>query len=137
MRYVFNAGLFLFALTLCLSLGALSPHSASAGDSLDGKSFMIKITEHGKEGEKTDDELIFKEGTFFSVDCEQYGFGSAPYESKSKGDTTLFKSTLTSAAEGKSEWEGAVTGDKVKGTFIWSKDGQDPLIYTYEGSLKQ
>ena len=46
--------------------------------------------------------------------------------------------TLTAAVEeGKAEWEGAVKGDDISGTFIWSKEGQDPIIYTYKGSIKK
>lgn len=112
-------------------------HSASADDSLDGKTFSVKISEDGKDGEATDDELIFKDGTFFSTDCEQYGFTPAPYESMSNDGVTKFKSTLMSDKEGKAEWEGGVKGGHIKGTFIWSKDGQDPIIYTYVGTMEK
>lgn len=135
-RIVFST-LLLFVFTVGLSVIGFNQNNAAADDSLDGKSFMVKISEHGKDSEPTDDELIFKDGTFFSTDCEQYGFGKTPYESMSKGDSTLFKAVATSKKEGKAEWEGKVTGDNIAGTFIWSKEGQDPIIYTYEGSLKQ
>jgi hypothetical protein len=103
---------------------------------LDGKSFLVELSET-KKHEVTKDELIFKDGTFFSVECEQYGFGPASYESKSKGDAILFESTLNSDKEGKTEWEGSVKGDKITGTMIWSKVGQNPIIYTYMGTIKK
>jgi hypothetical protein len=136
MRYVVISTLQIFVLAVCLSFISSNSNYAAAGESLDGKTFSIEVTEKDKS-ESTNDELVFKEGTFFSTDCEQYGFGSAPYESKSKGDTTMFKSTLTSDKEGKAEWEGKVQGDDIAGTFIWSKAGQDQIIYTYKGSLKK
>lgn len=137
MRYVLVSTMYLLILCVGLSVISASHDAAFAADSLDGKSYSIKITEHNKDGEPTDDELIFKDGTFFSTDCEQYGFSAAKYESKSKDGVTKFKSTLTSDKEGKAEWEGAAKGDNISGTFIWSKAGQDPIIYTYEGSIKQ
>jgi len=135
-RMVFST-LLLFVFAVGLSIINFNRNYAAADDSLDGKSFVVKISEHGKNSEASEDELIFKDGTFFSSDCEQYGFGSAPYESRSNGDTILFKSTLMSDKEGKSEWEGKVKGDKITGIFIWSKAGQDPIIYDYEGRTKK
>ncbi len=137
MRSILISAVYLLVLTVSLSVIGAGNNTASAGDSLDGKSFSVKVSEHNKNGETTDDELIFKDGTFFSADCEQYGFTPASYESKSKGAATLFKSTLTSEKEGKAEWEGVVKGDNITGTFIWSKEGQDPIIYTYIGSIKE
>ena len=137
MRSILFSALYLFVLGLSLSVIGAGTNEASADDSLDGKSFSVKISEHNKDGEPTDDELVFKDGTFMSSDCEQYGFKPAPYESMSKDGATKFKSTLMSDKEGKAEWEGAVKGEEISGTFIWSKEGQDPIIYTYEGSIKQ
>jgi hypothetical protein len=103
---------------------------------LDGRSFSVELTEANKS-EATKDELIFKDGTFFSAECEKYGFTPAPYESKSKDGAILFKSALTSGKEGKTEWEGSVKGDEISGTMFWSKEGQDPIIYTYKGAVKK
>jgi len=122
---------------VCLSIISSTPNYAVADDSLDGKTFSVKITEHGKDGEARDDEIIFKDGTFFSTDCEQYGFGSAPYEYRTKDGTTLFITSATSEKEGEIQWEGKVEGDQISGTSIWSKAGQDPIIYKYKGSLKK
>jgi len=136
MRFIIISKVFLFLLALSLSVISTDLNVSFADDSLDGKTFIIELSENDKNN-KTKDELIFKDGTFFSSDCEQYGFGSAPYETKPKGDTILFESTLTSEKEGKSEWEGKIEGDQITGTFIWSKEGQKPMIYTYQGSIKK
>jgi hypothetical protein len=136
MRFISSSTMFLLVLALFLSIIRSTLNVAVADDSLDGKSFLVELSET-KKNEVTKDELIFKDGTFFSVECEQYGFGPASYESKSKGDAILFESTLLSDTEGKAEWEGSVKGDKITGTFIWSKEGQDPIIYTYAGNMKK
>lgn len=130
MRHILTTAVFIFALSLSLTVIGLG-HNAAADDSLDGKSFSVQITEHGKSGDPTADTLTFEGGNFMSSDCEQYGFTPAAYETKTKGGATLFKSTLMSEKEGKAEWEGAVKGDKIRGTFIWTKEGQDPIVYTY------
>jgi hypothetical protein len=75
------------------SIIGTNPSVTVADDSLDGKSFLGELSETNNN-EVTKDELLFKDGTFFSVGCEQYGFGPASYESKSKGDAILFESTL-------------------------------------------
>ena len=96
MRLILISAVYLFVLGAGLSVIGAGHNAASADDALDGKSFSVKVSEHNKDGEPADDELIFEDGTFFSADCEQYGFTPASYETKSKGNATLFKSTLTS-----------------------------------------
>ncbi len=128
---------FIFVLSSAFLSLVMNNHSiASADGSLDGKTFAVKVTEEGKDAEATDDELVFKDGTFFSTDCEQYGFSPAPYSASSDSWTTTFESTLVSEKEGKTQWKGAVTDDKISGSFVWSKEGQDPITYNYEGSMK-
>lgn len=136
MRYILISSFYLFIFSVCASLIGSNLNAALAGETLDGRSFSVELTEENKN-ETTRDELIFKDGTFFSTECEQYGFTPAPYESKSKAGEVLFKSALTSGKEGKTEWEGSVKGDEISGTMFWSKEGQDPIIYTYKGTIKK
>ena len=110
---------------------------APASDQIEGKTFAVSVTEKGKKGEATPDELIFNEGTFFSTDCEQYGFGAAPYKAAVDGSNVVFESTLVSEKEGKTDWKGTIAGDDIKGTFVWAKEGQDPIHYEFQGSLKK
>lgn len=137
MRYFVFSTLFVFMFAVALSTIGPNTDHAAAGDSLDGKTFSVKINEHGKDGEATDDELIFKDGTFFSTDCEQYGFSSAPYEHRTTDGITLFITSSTSEKEGEVQWEGRVEGGEISGTMIWSKPGQEPVFYKYKGSLKK
>jgi len=136
MRHILIASAYLFAFSVFASLIGSNLNTALAGETLDGRSFSVELTETGKN-ETTEDELIFKEETFFSSGCEQYGFTPARYESRTKDGVILFKSTLTSGKEGKTEWEGAVTGDEISGTMFRTKEGQDPVIYTYKGTIKK
>lgn len=136
MRHILITSVYLFIFSVCASLISSNLNAASAGETLDGKSFSVELTESNKS-EATQDELIFKDGTFFSTGCDQYGFTPAKYEARSKGGVIMFKSTLASDKEGKSEWEGAVTGDEISGTMFWTKEGQEPVIYSYKGTLKK
>lgn len=137
MRYILSSTLFVFVLALSLSVISTNLDSALAGDSLDGKTFSIKINEHGKDGEARDDTVIFKDGKFLSKDCEQYGFGAAPYEHRAQHGVTLFITGTKSEKEGEIQWEGKVEGDNISGTMIWMKPGQEAVFYKYEGSLKK
>ncbi len=136
MRYIVISSFYLFIFSVCASLTGANLNAALADDSLDGRSFSVELTETGKN-EATMDELIFKDGTFLSTGCEKYGFTPSQYESKSKAGVVMFKSTLTSGKEGKTEWEGAVTGDGISGTMFWTKEGQEPVIYSYKGAIKK
>ncbi|MEW6143896.1 MAG: hypothetical protein AB1598_02645 [Thermodesulfobacteriota bacterium] len=136
MRYILISSVYLFIFSVCVSFIGASLNTASAGEALDGRTFSVELIETG-QNETAKDELIFKDGTFFSTECEQYGFTPAKYESKSKDGVILFKSALTSGKEGKTEWEGAVTGDEITGTMFWTKEGQEPIIYTYKGAIKK
>jgi len=136
MRHILITSAYLFVFSVFASLIGSNLNTALAGETLDGRSFSVELTETNKN-EATKDELIFKEGTFFSSGCEQYGFTPAKYESRTKDGVILFKSTLTSGKEGKTEWEGAVTGDEISGTMFRTKEGQDPVIYTYKGAIKK
>lgn len=123
----------------CVFFSAATDDAAKASEegSLDGRTFTVKVTEEGRDEEGSNDELIFKDGTFFSSECEQYGFSPAPYSESSGSGATTFESTLVSAKEGETRWKGSVTGDRISGSFVWSKEDQSPITYSYEGTLKQ
>jgi len=136
MRDILISSVYLLIFSVCVSFIGAGLHTASAGEALDGRTFSVELIETG-QNETTKDELIFKDGTFFSSECEQYGFTPSKYESRTKDGVILFKSALTSGKEGKTEWEGAVTGDEVSGTMFWTKEGQEPVIYSYKGAIKK
>lgn len=136
MRLISYYTILLFVIALSLSVITARVDTAVADDALDGKTFSVDLTDTGTK-ETAKDELVFKDGTFMSTECEQYDFTPGEYESKTKGGAVLFESTLMSDKEGKAEWEGSVQDGNITGTMIWTKEGQDPVIYTYEGTLKE
>lgn len=103
---------------------------------LDGKTFAGEMGEAGKD-KGDEDELVFKDGKFLSVACQEYGFGDAPYTAAVSGDTTTFETETVSAKEGKMKWTGTVTGDKLEGTVMWYKEGQAPVEYWFKTELKK
>ena len=125
------------SLLLVLVLSALSGSEPviAADGALDGKTFAGDMGEKGKaKGDK--DELVFKDGKFHSVACEQYGFGDAAYTATVNGGTTTFEAVTTSTKEGKMKWSGTVAGDKLDGTVTWYKAGQAPIEYWFTTQLK-
>ncbi len=90
-------------------------------------------------GDKFDntEDLSFTNTTVEGSICVQYGFEPAPYtiaESANGGWT--FACTMISKEHGKMVWEGTKKGNKISGSYLWTKEGQDPLQYTFRGKLK-
>ena len=121
---------------------AIGAHHESAGGVLDGKTFVVKQGEKGKEA-KGEDTLVFKNGKFRSVGCDQYGFGEAPYMATVEGDTIKFVADTTSEKKGKMHWEGTVQGDKIDVNYVWTdkshwyKPNPKPLEKWAKGELKK
>lgn len=103
-----------------------------AAGALDGKTFAI--VSKSSEGE-TKDSLTFKDGTFDSLDCQQWGFTAASYVATPEGAGHKFVVTTKSEKEGQMVWEGTVDGDKISGKTVWTKEGQAPIEYTFEGAV--
>jgi hypothetical protein len=92
--------------------------SPSLRDALDGLQFRGETGEQGK-GDHHEDTITFRDGQFRSLDCENWGFGPAPYSVKKEGDSYHFSATLLSPDRGRLEWKGTITGDTAKATFRW------------------
>ena len=107
--------------------------AVAQGGALDGKTFTGKLGEKGKKGDK--DEFIFKEGTFESKACEEFGFGSAPYTTTASGHTTTFKAETSNDKGGKMQWEGTVTGILISGTTTLYEEGKTPVEYWFKGKM--
>lgn len=85
---------------------------------LDGLQFQGLTGEQGKE-DHHEDTITFQDGQFRSLDCEDWGFGPAPYSVKKIGNSYHFTTTLLSVDRGKLEWKGAITGDSAQADFRW------------------
>ena len=132
MKYLESSVFLLLLFAASILTISSNPNYAVADGSLDGKSFSITYKD---KGETKEDVITFNEGEFFSIDCEQYGFSAAPYETKKRSSNIIFKSTLLSETEGKVQWSGIIDGDHVLGKFGWSKEGQKAIVYKFDGSL--
>jgi hypothetical protein len=101
---------------------------------LDGKTFAAVVS----DGKKADpDKLIFKDGTFRSTTCDQYGFTPVTYTAVQLGDTTTFEAVATSPKSGTMHWKGKVTGKEIEGTAEWDPGWWRPnRDYTFKGKRK-
>lgn len=108
------------------------PPRATAAPTLDGKTFQVRVVD--PQGKEDTDTLLFRDGTFRSTACDRYGFTAAPYTVEVRPDGAMaFKSDSRSPSEGRNQWEGRVLGDRVEGSFTWTKEGQAPVKYTFDG----
>jgi hypothetical protein len=115
---------FVHLISLCAFL-VIVPIVAFATDAptpgkgaLDGLQFTGETGQEGK-GDHHEDTITFKGGQFRSLDCENWGFGPAPYSVKKEGGSFHFSATLRSPDRGTLEWKGTITGDTATGTFRW------------------
>lgn len=85
---------------------------------LDGMRFTGQTGEQGK-GDHHQDTIIFENGVFRSLDCEEWGFGPAPYTVARDGDSYRFSAVLPSPNRGTLEWKGTIRGDTATAKFRW------------------
>ena len=111
-----------FATILSLLLLSAAPlpaqDAAKAGQMatshlLDGKTFVTL--------EEEPDELVFKDGTFFSTTCAQWGFEASPVIASGDGDVIRFESESISPKHGKMVWQGTVDGKTMNVSYEWTK----------------
>jgi hypothetical protein len=93
----------------------------SKHDVLDGLQFTGTTGEQGK-GDHHEDTISFSGGKFRSIDCENWGFGPAPYTVEKEGQSYHFSATLLSSDRGQLEWKGTIIGDTAKATFRWTHE---------------
>lgn len=133
----------LIAAACMLACNTQSPQPANATPQaftctqLNGKQYMITISTGGKvDGTEI---FSFHDKTAESNECLKYGFSASEYTCTpvSGGESVQFATTMTSPQEGRMDWKGTVTSERMSGTFVWSKPGQADIPYTFEGSVKQ
>lgn len=112
------------AITLgtALLISNIAVHAADAPISkkglLDGLRFQGQTGEQGK-GDHHEDVITFDNGRFRSLDCENWGFGPAPYTATKEGDAYHFSATLRSDDRGTLGWRGTIRGDSAEARFRW------------------
>lgn len=93
----------------------------SSGSALDGRFFHIEGVDLDS-GEVLIDELVFRDGTVQSTNCQIYcDFGWSPYETKVSGDVVHFTArTACPDAPHTVVWYGTVTRDGVQVEGTWT-----------------
>jgi hypothetical protein len=93
----------------------------SVGSVLDGMSYHIKGTDLDS-GEVLLDEIVFREGTFQSINCQKYcDFGWSSYKTKVIDDVIHFTAkTVCPDAPHTVVWYGSVTGDVIEIAGTWT-----------------
>ncbi|MFN3172813.1 MAG: hypothetical protein ACE37E_19185 [Hyphomicrobiales bacterium] len=91
------------------------------GGELDGLSFDILGTDLAS-GAVLEDEIIFRNGTFQSVDCQEYcDFGWSNYQTKMVDDVLHFTVTaLCSSAPHTVVWYGTVVDEVINIDVTWT-----------------
>jgi len=93
----------------------------AATGALDGFAFRIS-GEDLSSGAELKDDIIFRDGTFQSTDCEEYcNFGWSSYQTKEIDGVTHFTTTaICPDAPHTVVWYGTVTGDEVAIDVTWT-----------------
>jgi hypothetical protein len=87
---------------------------------LDGRQYRSQTI--GKDGSaQSDDVLVFRGGNFASLSCRQYGFGESPYWIRLEGGKIHFLAETVSPTHGTILWKGAIQGNKLEATYVWTK----------------
>jgi len=114
------------AATMTVMQGDIADFAAPDGDwvagtELDGKSFQV-VGRDLKSGRVLNDELIFRDGLFQSVNCQVYcDFGWTEYETKTEGDVIHFVARPECPdAPHQVVFYGTVQGDDVKFEGSWT-----------------
>ena len=113
------------AAAVALATAAVFPAFAESND-LDGRKFEGVFIQRGKTSGDAD-TLVFKDGRFRSLACDQYGYSDAPYKVTSAGDSMRFETETQSPKYGKLLWNGTVRNGKLDATVMMVRDGKAPV----------
>jgi hypothetical protein len=112
---------------------AVNLHAQQSKNMLDGKTFSIQLMKAGTVDSK--ESLVFENGKMDPLQCHQYGFSATAYQGKNQAGLYTFKTVSLSEKEGTMTWQGKINGDQIDGTVVWTKKGQEPIQYTFKGTL--
>ncbi len=130
----------LFVPALALMLGN-SAFSQVKKLPLDGKTYVLEVTEDGKKKPLDPDDLKFNAGKLKSSLFTDWGFGSGAYECTV--DSSSGEKVYTFSAELKNDksevmaWEGTIKGEDIEGTANISKGSKQKHSYSFTGSIKK
>ena len=113
------------AVSIALAAAAVLPASAETS-ALDGRKFEGIFLERGKTSGDAD-TIVFQNGRFRSLACDQYGYSDASYRITPAGDGTRFEAETESAKYGKLVWRGVVRGAKLDATATMVRAGKSDI----------
>ena len=123
---------------MCVSVLPASAQTAL----LDGKVFIGDAGVKGKPVDEKGDVITFKDGTFHSSICDQYGYNKGSYKASASGDATSFEVETVSEKDGRLVWKGSVRGSEIEGTFVHYRKGgffnsnPAPVEHWFKGTAK-
>ncbi|MEP1539171.1 MAG: hypothetical protein ABJQ34_21280 [Paracoccaceae bacterium] len=93
----------------------------AATGALDGMTFQVSGKDVDRGAELTD-EIVFRDGTFQSTDCEEYcNFGWSNYQTKEVDGVIHFTATaLCPDAPHTVVWYGTISGDEASIDVTWT-----------------
>ena len=119
------------ALVSLLALPAFVACQAPLGKGpLDGSVYQVTLA-GPKEAQP--DQLVFDGGRFESTACRTHGFVTAPYSAKDDGAAKSFEASAKSGKSGATAWNGAIRGDAIEGTMIWTDDKGAQSQFKFSG----
>ena len=113
------------AAAVALAAAAVFPAFAES-NTLDGRKFEGVFIQRGKTSGDAD-TIVFKDGRFRSLACDQYGYSDAVYKTAAAGDTTRFEAETQSAKYGKLLWSGVVRNGKLDATAMMVREGKSDI----------
>lgn len=109
---------------------------------LDGKVFIADAGVKGKPADEKGDVITFKDGTFHSSLCDQWGYNKGSYKASAPGDVISFEVETVSEKDGRLVWKGSVRGSEIEGTFVHYRKGgffnpnPAPIEHWFKGAAK-
>ena len=108
------------ALAAMLAIPALAAcQSGLDSGPLDGHVYQVTLA-GGQQSQP--DNLVFDGGRFESTACRSFGFVTAPYSTKHDGAASSFEASAKCDKSGATAWNGAIHGDAIEGTMVWTND---------------
>lgn len=132
----------LFAALMVAILAAITQVTAAPA-LLDGNVFVADAGRKGRAADEKGDVITFRDGTFHSSMCDQWGYGKGNYQAVAEGDGVRFETETVSEKDGRLTWKGMVKGDTIEGVFThyrkpkWYRKNPAPIEHWFKGKLKQ
>ncbi len=121
----------IIASVLCLCSLAF----AATTSPLEGKTFKGEVQDVGAT--KPDpDTFIFKDGTFRSTACDQFGFTAAPFTVNEVAGTTSFSAMTKNDKGATIHWSGALMGNKITGTALRTTPDGKSVSMTFHANME-